>query len=132
MPALHAYATAPPPLVGRSDLLRELVVLSAERPGVIVVAGEPGAGTTRVAREAAARLAIDGAVLIDADGDGPGQERLARALEEAGHRPDLAFEARLRPMVALMGDVGDESTSVRAQARRLEGSRALAIYTAQT
>ncbi len=131
MPALHAYATAPPPLVGRSDLLRELVVLSAERPGVIVVAGEPGAGTTRVAREAAARLAIDGAVLIDADGDGPGQERLARALEEAGHRPDLAFEARLRPMVALMGDVGDESTSVRAQARRLEGSRALAIYTAR-
>ena len=100
MPSQRAYVTAPPPLVGRADLLRELVVLSAGRPGVIVVAGEPGAGATRVAREAGARLAIDGAVLIDADGDGPGRERLARALEEAGHRPDLSFEARLRPMVA--------------------------------
>jgi DNA-binding CsgD family transcriptional regulator/tetratricopeptide (TPR) repeat protein len=125
------YVTAPPPLVGRADLLRELLVRSAERPGVIVVAGEPGAGATRVAREAGARLAIDGAVLIDADGDGPGQERLARALQEAGHRPDLSFEARLRPMVALMGDVAQEAHWVRAQARRLQGSRALAIYTAR-
>ena len=126
----RAYVAAPPPLVGRADALRELAVLAAARPGVIVVAGEPGAGATRVAREAAARLAIDGAVLIDADGDGDGQERLARALERAGHRPDLAFEARLRPMVAVMGDVVHDTASVRAQARRLEGSRALAIYTA--
>ena len=70
-------------------------------------------------------------MLIDADGDGPGRERLARALEEAGHRPDLSFEARLRPMVALMGDVAQEAVWVRAQARRLQGSRALAIYTAR-
>lgn len=128
---MSSYVAAPPPLVGRAEALRELIGLAARRPGAIVVAGEPGAGATRLAREAAARLALDGAILIDADGEGRGEERLSRALVAAGHLPDPALEARLRPIVAVAGDVGEERDLASILSRRLGGSRALVILTAR-
>jgi hypothetical protein len=108
VPDAPAYITSAPRLIGRGDALREVVALAATRPGVIVIAGEPGAGRARMAREAAGRLALDGAVVIGAEGDGPAAERLAAAMAEAGHDPDPARAARLRPVVVLLGDCPDE------------------------
>ena len=68
MTGSSAYVAAPPPLVGRAGVLDEVATLAESRPGAIVVAGEPGAGTTRVMREAAARLALDGALLAELSG----------------------------------------------------------------
>ena len=67
-----AYLAAPPPLTGRAAALDDLVALAATRPGVVVVAGPPGIGRSRLVREAAARLAMDGTALVDAEAPGPG------------------------------------------------------------
>lgn len=125
------YLATPPPLVGRADALRRLVALAAERPGALVVTGPPAAGATRVAREAAARLALDGAVVVVAEGPGPAEERLAAALAEAGHDPDPVRAGRLRALVVLLGDhPGDPGLPGRLAAR-LAGTRALAVLTAR-
>ena len=115
VPALHAYPTAPPPLMGRADLLGELVVLVGGAPGRDR-GGRAGRGSARPAAGARGRRAPRHR-RRRADrrgrGPGPGQERLARALAAAGHDPDPARAARLRPMVVLMGDVGDEPAVAR-------------------
>jgi DNA-binding CsgD family transcriptional regulator/tetratricopeptide (TPR) repeat protein len=125
----QAYVSTPPRLVGREDALRQIVALAAERPGVVAVVGEAGAGTTRLAREAAARLGLDGAVVISAEDPGPGLERLQAALVAAGHNPDPTWSARLRPIVIVLGDRPGEPGLSRELARRLGGSRALVILT---
>ena len=40
------------PLVGRADVLAEILALAGDRAGVVVIAGEPGAGASRTARDA--------------------------------------------------------------------------------
>lgn len=125
-----AHITSAPRLIGRGDALQEVVTLAATRPGVIVIAGEAGVGRARMAREAAARLALDGAVVVAAEGAGPAHERLEAGLTRAGHDPDPARAARLRPIVVLLGDCSGEPDLAGALARRLAGSRALVLMTA--
>lgn len=129
MPRSSAYVATAPRLVGRAGALAEILALAEARPGVVVIAGEPGAGASRLAREAAARLALDGAVAISAEEPGPGQERLEAALLAAGHTPDPVGAARLRPVVVLLGDRRDEPNLAGELARRLAGSRALVLLT---
>ncbi|MGE3141431.1 MAG: hypothetical protein AB7O53_18440, partial [Thermoleophilia bacterium] len=129
MSGRSAYVTTPPPLVGRADALRELVALAASRPGVVVIAGEAGAGTSRMADELASRLALDGASVVVADAPGPGLPALEAALTQAGHTADPTWAARLRPIVALLGDRAEEPGLAAALVRRLGGSRALVILT---
>lgn len=123
---------SPPRLVGRADALRDLLALVGTRPGVIVIAGEEGVGTSRLADEAASRMALDGATVVVADGAGPGLASLQQALEAAGHTADPTGAARLRPLVALLGDRADEPGLVPTLARRLAGSRALVLMTSRT
>jgi DNA-binding CsgD family transcriptional regulator len=118
-------------MVGRDEALDRILALAAERPGIVVIAGEPGAGASRLAREAADRLALDGAVIVSAEEPGPGIERLQSALLEAGHTPDPARATRLRPVVILLGDRPDEPRIAGELARRLAGSRALVLLTAR-
>ena len=118
-------------LVGRAEILAEILTLAATRPGVIVVAGEPGVGTSRTTREAAGRLTLDGALAISAEEPGPGVARLEAALRDAGHTPDPAGVARIRPVVVLLGDRPGEPRLAGELARRLGGSRALALLTAR-
>ena len=130
VPDVPAYVASTPRLLGRGDALQEAASLAGTRPGVIVVAGERGVGRARMARETAARLALDGAVVITAETGGPPMERLAAAMTEAGHDPDPARAARLRPIVVLLGDCGDAPGLPGTLARRLAGSRALVLVTA--
>ncbi len=109
----------------------EVLALTATRPGVVVIAGEPGAGASRLAREVAGRLALDGTVVISAEEPGPGVERLERALRNAGHTTDAVGLARVRPLVVLLGDRDDEPRLPGELARRLSGSRALVLVTAR-
>ena len=126
-----AHVATAPPLVGRADAMAEILTLAADRSGVVVIAGEPGAGTSRTAREAAGRLALDGALAIAAEEPGPGMARLEAALLESGHTPDPAGLARVRPVVVLLGDRPDEPRLAGELARRLGGSRALVLLTAR-
>jgi DNA-binding CsgD family transcriptional regulator len=126
-----AYIASPPPLIGRAAALAELAALASGRPGVIVVAGPVGVGRSRLVREAAARFALDGAVVIPVDGPGPPAAALAAALAAAGHDPDPARAARLRPMVLILGERADEPALAADLARRLAGSRGLALMTAR-
>jgi DNA-binding NarL/FixJ family response regulator len=123
------YLAAPPPLTGRAAALDDLVALAASRPGVVVVAGPRGIGRSRLVREAAARLAMDGSALVDAEAPGPAAEVLADALAEAGHGRDPARAARLQPIVILLGERGDEPGLAGGLARRLAGARGLALMT---
>ncbi|MGD9696866.1 MAG: LuxR C-terminal-related transcriptional regulator [Thermoleophilia bacterium] len=127
----RAYVAAPPPLVGRDAAVETILALAAERPGAIVVAAEPGGGATRMAREAATRLALDGSQVIVAERRGPALERLAEALVAEGHEPDLVRASRLRPVVALLGDRSDEPTLPAELVRRFAGTRALVLLTAR-
>lgn len=111
--------------------LDEIVRLAQARPGVVVIAGEPGSGTTRLAREAAARLALDGAVVVPAERPGPGAQRLVESLAAAGHGPDPTWAARIRPLVVLLGDRPGEPDLPADLVRRLSGSRALVLITAR-
>jgi tetratricopeptide (TPR) repeat protein len=124
-----SYVTGPAPLLGRADVLADLTALAATRPGVIVIAGEEGAGTSRMADELASRLALDGAAVVLADREGPGLASLEAALTAAGHTADPTWAARLRPIVALLGDRADEPGLAQALVRRLDGSRALVVLT---
>jgi DNA-binding CsgD family transcriptional regulator len=110
--------------------LEEVLALAGARPGAVVIAGEPGAGASRLAREAAGRLSLDGAVVVSAEEPGPGIERLERALRAAGHTTDAAGLARIRPLVILLGDRPDEPLLGGQLARRLKGTRALVLLTA--
>jgi DNA-binding CsgD family transcriptional regulator len=123
------YLAAPPPLTGRAAALDDLVALAATRPGAVVVAGPRGVGRSRLVREAAARLAMDGTALVDAEAPGPAAEVLADALAEAGHGRDPARAARLRPIVILLGERGDEPGLAGGLARRLAGSRGVVLMT---
>ena len=124
-----AYLAAPPPLTGRAAALDDLVALAAGRPGVVVLAGPPGIGRSRLAREAAVRLAMDGTALVDAEAPGVAAEVLADALAEAGHGRDPARAARLRPIVILLGERGDEPGLAAGLARRLARPRGLVLMT---
>lgn len=121
-----------PRLAGRDAELEGAVAAAGDRPGVLVIAGPPGAGATRLAHELAARLALDGAIVIDAEGPPDDPDRVGHALEAEGHNPDPLWAARLRPLVVLAGDVpgGDTAAAVRL-GRRLAGSRALVLMTAR-
>ena len=121
-----------PRLVGRDEALRRLIDLAAERPGVIVIAGEEGVGTSRMARELAARLALDGAAVVSAEEPGPGVATLQTALTQAGHTPDPTWAARIRPIVILLDARPDEPRLPRDLARRLGGSRALVLMTSRS
>ena len=125
-----AHITTAPGLVGRTDELREIVALAAARPGVVVISGELGVGRARMARETAARMALDGAVVIAAEDPGEGIARMEAALIDAGHHHDPARAARLRPIVILLGRHPDEPGLAAELARRLSGSRALVLLTA--
>ncbi len=116
VPDAPAYITSAPRLIGRGDALREVLTLAASRPGVIVIAGEPGVGRARMAREAAARLALNGAVVIGAEGDGPAAERLRAAMTGAGHDPDPARAARLRPRLLYTSPSPRDRTRTRMEA----------------
>lgn len=119
-----------PRLAGRDDVLAQTIALAGQRPGVLAVTGPPGVGTTRLARELAARLVLDGAVVVDAEGPASDDRRIAAALEAEGHNPDPAWAARLAPLVILAGDVpgGDLLEAARLRGR-LAGSRALVVMT---
>ena len=132
VPDPPAYVTSAPRLVGRADELQEVVALAATRPGAIVIAGERGVGRARMARETAARMALDGAVIVAAEGTGPALARLEAAMTEAGHHPDPARAARLRPIVVLLGPCPGEPDLAGELARRLAGSRALVLITAES
>jgi len=121
-----------PRLAGRDAELESAVAAAGGRPGVLVIAGPAGAGATRLAHELAARLALDGAIVVDAEGPAGDAERVAHALEAEGHNPDPLWAARLRPLVVLAGDVpgGDTAAAVHL-GRRLAGSRALVLMTAR-
>lgn len=120
-----------PRLAGRDEILATAVEAAARRPGVLAIAGPPGVGTTRLARELAARLALDGAVVVDAEGPAEDAGRIARALEAEGHNPDPLWAARLLPLVVLAGDVpGGDLLEAARLCRRLAGSRALILMTA--
>lgn len=126
---------APPPvasaprLIGRTDALEEVLALAGARPGAVVIAGEPGAGASRLAHEAAGRLSLEGAVVLPAEEPGPGMERLEQALRSAGHTLDTAGLARIRPLVVLLGDRPGEPRLAGLLARRLQGTRALVLLT---
>ncbi|HTI32067.1 MAG TPA: LuxR C-terminal-related transcriptional regulator [Miltoncostaea sp.] len=124
-----AYVASPPPLTGRDAALDDLLALAASRPGVVVVTGPPGIGRSRLVREAAARLAMDGTALIDARAPGPPADVLAGALADAGHGRDPARAARLRPIVILLGERGDEPGLAAGLAGRLAGSRGVVLMT---
>ena len=72
---------------------------------------------------------MDGTALVDAEAPGPAAEVLAEALAEAGHGRDPARAARLRPIVILLGERGDEAGLAADLARRLAGSRGLVLMT---
>lgn len=129
-PASASAATAPP-LVGRADALAEILALAGDRAGVVVVVGEPGAGASRTAREAAGRLTLDGAIAVSAEEPGPGMARLEAALRDSGHTADAAGLARIRPVVVLLGDRPGEPQLPGELARRLGGTRALVLLTAR-
>ncbi len=122
---------SPPRLVGRAEALGQILELAAGRPGVVVVAGPPGAGASRLADESASRLALDGAAVVVAEDGGPGLAALEAALTAAGHTADPTGAARLRPIVALLGDRAGEPGLVPTLVRRLGGSRALVLMTAR-
>ncbi len=121
-----------PRLAGRDEILGVAVECAGDRPGVLAIAGAAGVGATRMAREVAARLALDGAMVIDAEGPTADAKRIARTLEAEGHNPDPAWAARLLPLVVLAGDVpGGDLLEAARMCRRLAGSRALVIMTAR-
>lgn len=132
MPGSSAYLASAPRLVGRDEALRRLIDLAAERPGVIVIAGEEGVGTSRMARELAARLALDGATVVGAEEPGAGLATLEAALTRAGHTPDPTWAARIRPIVMLLDARPDEPGLPRELSRRLGGSRALVLMTSRS
>ena len=131
MPLPSAHVATAPRLVGRGDALGEILDLAGTRPGAIVVVGEAGVGASRTTREAAARLALDGSIVVPAEEPGPGAQRLEAALREAGHTPDPAGASRLRPLVVLLGDRPGEPALAGELARRLAGTRTLVLLTAR-
>jgi len=124
-PAPAALRVEEPPLVGREDALAAFQALAATRPGVLVVAGEAAAGTTRLAREGLDRLAGRGARIVWAEGGHPrASARLTRALREAGLDGGRAWRG---PVAIALGDLSAEDPSPGALAPALAGSHALVV-----
>jgi DNA-binding CsgD family transcriptional regulator/tetratricopeptide (TPR) repeat protein len=120
-----------PPLVGRDDALAAATRAVEGRPGLLLIVGEAGAGTTRLAQEIALRISRRGVVLVNGDlRDGDPMSRLAGGLEAAGLGSDPERAAALRPWVALLGDLGDPDDA-RALAALLGGGRSLALVCAR-
>lgn len=121
-----------PRLAGREADLETAMAAAGGRPGVLVIAGPPGAGATRLGHELAARLALDGAIVVDAESPADDADRVSHALEAEGHNPDPLWAARMRPLVVLAGDVpGGDTVAATRLCRRLAGSRALVVMTAR-
>jgi DNA-binding CsgD family transcriptional regulator len=117
-----------PPMVGRAGALDAFLALAATRPGVLVVAGEPAAGTTRLAREGLDRLGARGARIIWAEGGHPSAAgRLSVALREAGLERRGGWRG---PVAIALGDLGPDDPSPGALAPALAGSHALAVLCA--
>jgi DNA-binding CsgD family transcriptional regulator len=117
-----------PPLVGRAGALEAFAALAATRPGVIVIAGEPAVGTTRLAREGLDRLAARGARVIWAERGHPqAAERLARALAAAGLDADGRGSGWRGPIAIALGDLAADDPSAGTLAPALAGSHAVAV-----
>jgi DNA-binding CsgD family transcriptional regulator/tetratricopeptide (TPR) repeat protein len=120
-----------PPLLARQQALRALVDLVRRGEQVLVVAGPPGVGATRLAREVAREIAGDrGSVLrAETGGDTP-SGRLERALADAdlgGSGDDVPSRG---PVVALVGDVRADQEVPRPSADPRRGTRLIVVATA--
>lgn len=97
-----------PLLRGRIDTLRHLAALSRRGAGLLVVAGRPGCGATRCAREAAGLIAgANGMVVRAGRGDATPALRVSAALAAAslGVGSGLSSSAHV---VVLVGDLRDD------------------------
>ncbi|GAA1833004.1 LuxR family transcriptional regulator [Pseudonocardia ailaonensis] len=101
-----------PPLIGRSDELRNLHALFAAaadgRPGVALVGGEPGVGKSRLVAELAATAAARGALVLHGSavdvGESPPLLPLRLAVRALARRPE--GPAVLDPWRAELEDLG--------------------------
>lgn len=95
-----------PPLLARQDALRALVDRSRRGDRVFVVAGPPGVGATRFAREAAREIAGHRGVVISAmTGAQSPAARMSAALAAAGLLDTSGSDRPEGPVVVLAGDV---------------------------
>lgn len=110
--------TAPPPFVGRANLLADLVAALAQPGQLITISGAAGTGKTRLLAELATRLAGT-AVLVTAQarfaGEPADDGRVLAALDPKGRDARSMFaQAAARKVVLLVDNVEHLSTSFRA------------------
>ena len=109
MTARSTHAGREPTFVGRDAELAAAITAAAERPGLLVVVAATWVGATRFAAELAARLEADGAVPVSLGKGETLSDRLAVGLTRADLRPDPLTASRLRPYVALLGDIESDT-----------------------
>jgi DNA-binding CsgD family transcriptional regulator/tetratricopeptide (TPR) repeat protein len=98
-----------PPLIARQPALNELIDRARRGDRVLLIAGRSGAGTTRLAREAARQIAGErGIVVRAATGAATPLERMTIALAGMGLSGSSHDTASLGPVVVLVGDVAPD------------------------
>ncbi len=111
--------TAPPPFVGRANLLADLAAALAQPGQLITLSGAAGTGKTRLLTELATRLTGCTVVLVAAQARFPGEpaddERVLAALDPTGRDARSVFaQAAARHVVLLVDNVEHLSASFRA------------------
>ena len=131
MTASHAHAGREPTFVGRDAEMAAALNAAAERPGLLVVVAASWIGATRFAAELTVRLEADGAVHVALGSGESLADRLSSGLVNADLRPDALTSSRLRPFVALLGDVDSELAEARQIGLPLVGTPGLLIACAR-
>ncbi|MGW7052489.1 helix-turn-helix transcriptional regulator [Streptomyces sp. NPDC054887] len=111
------------PLVGRSWELETILATVRERPAVVTIEGEAGAGKSRLAEEAAAILGASGDEVVtglcyplrEPAPAGPIIDALRRMTPEAEDAPLAEARALLFPQVAQMRDLTRDWSDARSQ-----------------
>lgn len=116
-----------PPLIGREEAFRALADYLRRGERVLVVAGRPGAGTTRLAREAAHAIAGDRGLVIRAtSGGATPSERMMSALSAVGLAAPTADDGDLGPVAILVGHVLPDQ-EIPDPPRHLSGATRVAV-----
>jgi DNA-binding CsgD family transcriptional regulator len=114
--------------VGRDAEIAAALNAAAERPGLLVVVAATWVGATRFAAQLAARLEADGAIAVSLGKGVTLSDRMAAGLTRADLRPDPVTASRLRPYVALLGDIESDTFDEAQQiGHTLTGAQGLLI-----
>ncbi len=110
--------TAPPPFVGRANLLADLVAALAQPGQLITLSGPAGIGKSRLLAQLATRLAGGTGVLVTAQphfpGEPPDDDLLLAALDPTHRDPRTVFaHAAARGAVLLVDNVEHLSSGLR-------------------